>query len=257
MKIKLITISNHQILQNSMKIFYSLLFVSATLFNSCTGVQTGNSKTNLSATEFSEKIKEVPSAQIVDVRTPEEFEKGHLQNAKNIDWNGNEFEKQMVTIDKSKPVFVYCLSGGRSSSAASQMRSKGFKEVYELNGGILKWRGANLPETTDNKAVSIGMTKQQFDELLNSDKLILIDFYAEWCGPCKKMKPYLEEISKEMADKIIIIRINADDNKALLKELKIDALPVLQLYKNKTLTWTNTGYIEKTEVVKQINKPAL
>src|ERR1035437_1738060 len=111
MKIKLITISNHQILQNSMKIFYSLLFVSATLFNSCTGVQTGNSKTNLSATEFSEKIKEVPSAQIVDVRTPEEFEKGHLQNAKNIDWNGNEFEKQMVTIDKSKPVFVYCLSG--------------------------------------------------------------------------------------------------------------------------------------------------
>jgi thioredoxin-like negative regulator of GroEL len=66
------------------------------------------------------------------------------------------------------------------------------------------------------------------------------------------MKPYLEEISNDMADKVVVIRINADDNKALCKELKIDALPVLQLYKNKTLSWTNTGFIEKAEVVKQL-----
>jgi NAD-dependent DNA ligase len=55
-----------------------------------------------------------------------------------------------------------------------------------------------------------------------------------------------------MADKVVIIRINADDNQALCKELKIDGLSVLQLYKNKTLTWTNTGFIEKAEVVKQL-----
>ena len=126
--------------------------------------------------------------------------------------------------------------------------------MYELNGGIMKWRGANLPETSDNNATSSGMTKQQFDELLNSDKLVLIDFYADWCAPCKKMKPYLDEISKDMAAKVVVIRINADDNQAICKELKIDALPVLQLYKNKTLSWTNTGFIEKTEVEKQINK---
>lgn len=238
-----------------MKLFYSLLFVSATLFNSCTSGQTGNSKTNLSATEFADKIKELPSAPIIDVRTPEEFSKGHLQNAKNIDWNGDDFNQQTATLDKSKPVFVYCLSGGRSSAAASQMRSEGFKEVYELNGGIMKWRGANLPETTENTISSAGSTKQQFDELLKSDKLVLIDFYADWCGPCKKMKPYLDEISKDMADKVVIIRINADDNQELCKELNIDALPTLQLYKNKILTWKNTGFIDKAEVVKQINNP--
>jgi thioredoxin len=116
----------------------------------------------------------------------------------------------------------------------------------------MKWRGANLPETTDNAVVSNGMSKQQFDALLISDKLVLIDFYADWCAPCNKMKPYLEEISNDMADKVVVIRINADDNKALCKELKIDALPVLQLYKNKTLSWTNTGFIEKAEVVKQL-----
>ena len=64
-----------------------------------------------------------------------------------------------------------------TASAANKMRSDGFKEVYELSGGIMKWRGANLPETTDNKVASSGMSQQQFDALINSDKLVLIDFY--------------------------------------------------------------------------------
>ncbi len=225
----------------------------AILFNSCNSGQTNSTaNTNLSATEFAEKIKEMPTAIIVDVRTPDEFSKGHLTNTLNYDWNGNEFEKQIALLDKSKPVFVYCLSGSRSSAAANKLRSEGFKTVYQLDGGIMKWRGANLPETMDDTFSSNGMSKLQFDALLNSDKLVLIDFYADWCAPCKKMKPYLDEISKDMADKVVVIRINADDNQTLCKELKIDALPVLQLYKNKTLTWTNIGFIDKIEVVKQL-----
>ena len=234
-----------------MKKLLSIALV-AILFNSCSSGQTNGIKTNLSATEFADKIKELPTATLIDVRTPDEFSKGHLANANNYDWNGTEFDNQIAPLDKSEPVFVYCLSGGRSSSAANKMRSDGFTQVYEMDGGIMKWRGANLPETTDNAVVSNGMSKQQFDALLISDKLVLIDFYADWCAPCNKMKPYLEEISNNMADKVVVIRINADDNHALCKELKIDALPVLQLYKNKTLSWTNAGFIEKAEVVKQL-----
>ena len=234
------------------KYFIISLATFAILLNSCTNSQSQNTKTNLPTSEFSEKIKAIPTAPIVDVRTPEEFSKGHLPNAKNIDWRGNDFDKQVASLDKTKPIFVYCLSGGRSSSAASAMRASGFKEVYELDGGIMKWRGANLPETTVNSVVSTGMTKQQFEAMLNSDKMVLIDFYADWCAPCLKMKPYLDEITKDMADKVVVIRVNADDNQALCKELQIDALPVLQLYKNKTLTWTNVGFIEKADVVKQL-----
>jgi thioredoxin len=224
----------------------------AFLFIGCVNGQNKSVKTSLSATEFAEKIKQMPKSPVIDVRTPDEFSKGHLKSAKNININGNDFNEQISKIDKSKPVFVYCLSGARSSSAASYMRSSGFKEVYELSGGIMKWRAANLPETTENEVKSTGMTKKQFDNLLNSNKLVLIDFYADWCAPCKKMKPYLEEISKDMADKVLVIRINADDNQALCKELKIDALPVLSLYKNKSLIWTNKGYISKEDVVKQL-----
>ena len=219
----------------------------------CTSGQTQNVKTSLSPAEFAETMKKTPNALLVDVRTPDEFSKGHLVNAKNIDWNGSTFDKEISSIDKSKPVFVYCLSGGRSGQAASKMRADGFTLVYELDGGIMKWRGANLPETTEAATQSTGMTKAQFDAMLVTDKVVLVDFYADWCGPCKKMKPYLEEIKSEMADQVLLIRINADDNQALCKEMKIDALPVLLVYKKQVLTWKNLGFIEKEEVVKELN----
>ena len=129
---------------------YLLILMAAPVifFTSCGSAQT-NANT-LPPTEFSNKIKADTTAVILDVRTPEEFSTGHLQNAKNFDWNGTEFEKQIETLDKSKPVYVYCHSGRRSGFAAEKMRSKGFKLVYELQGGITKWREAKLPETTDN-----------------------------------------------------------------------------------------------------------
>lgn len=122
-----------------------------------------------------------------------------------------------------------------------------------MNGGIMKWRGANLPEVSVKTSSAKELTKSQFDDLLNSDKIVLIDFYADWCAPCKNMKPYLDEISLEMTEKVEVIRINADDNQSLCKEMNIDALPVLHVYKNKNLTWSNEGFINKAGVVEQLN----
>lgn len=233
-----------------MKIFSIISLLSLALILGCGNLQSQNTATNLSATDFSEKIKQLPAAAIIDVRTPEEFEGGHLQNASNIDWNNADFDSKISLLDKSKPVLVYCLSGGRSGSAAAKMRKDGFKEVYELNGGMMKWRAANLPEVNLKK--SAGMSQAQFEQMLNSDKLVLVDFYADWCLPCKKMKPYLEEITKEKSAVVVVLRINVDENQQLCKALKIDALPVLQIYKNKTLTWNNQGFVEKEAVLKQL-----
>lgn len=223
------------------------------ILNSCSTGQSQNSKTNLTAVEFAEKIKNLPNAPIIDVRTPDEFSGGHLQNAQNIDISGSVFQQQIETLDKSRPVFVYCLSGGRSASAATAMREAGFKEVYELDGGIMKWRGANLPETTSLATTkTTGMSKADYEKIFDTDKVVLVDFYADWCGPCKQMKPDIDAISNEMAEKVTVVRINADDNIELCKELKIDALPTLKVYKKKTLTWTNVGYIDKAGIVEQI-----
>jgi thioredoxin 1 len=231
---------------------YKILIAAIAILSitSCNQAKKNGQNELLSATEFSRKISETPLAQLIDVRTPEEFGKGHLVHALNYDWNGSDFESEISSLDKTKPVFVYCLSGGRSGSAASKMRSDGFKEVYGLDGGIIKWRAENLEETTDNKTMPVGYTLEDFQKLIQSDKLVLVDFYADWCEPCLKMKPFLEEIALEQKDKLNIIRINADDNQALLKSLNIEGLPELQLYQNSNKKWSHNGFISKEELTK-------
>ena len=236
-----------------MKKIINLSFILlSVLFTSCTNSQT--SKTNLSPIEFSNKISESPEAVILDVRTPQEFSEGHIENAKNADWNGNQFELQIAKFDKTKPLFVYCLGGGRSASAASKLRSNGFKEVYELDGGMMNWRSAGLSETTNTstKPKAEGMTKAQFDKLITSDKIVIVDFFAEWCPPCKKMRPHLDEISKEMSNEVIVIKIDVDKNPTLAQEMKVEGLPTLQFYKAGKLSNTKLGYLTKEELIQQV-----
>lgn len=116
-------------------------------FSLTIGCSQGQNAMALTAKAFSDKIAGTPGATVLDVRTPEEFATGHIAQATNIDWRGGHFEHRVMGLDKSKPVFVYCLSGGRSSSAAKKLRSMGFKEVYELDGGLNQWQAARLPIT--------------------------------------------------------------------------------------------------------------
>ena len=170
----------------------------------------------------------------------------------NIDWKADDFADKAATLDKGKPVFVYCMSGPRSSAAAEKLQEMGFKNVYEMQGGMMKWRNANLPEI--KSSTSTGMSLVQYKELLKSETPVLVDFYAEWCAPCKKMEPYLKKIATEMPDKVKIVRINGDENTELCKTLNVSALPVLKLYKKGKVAWENLGFVTEDEVRKQISK---
>lgn len=222
------------------------------LIQSCSNAQCQPGGTIFEAADFSKKLAACPDAVLLDVRTPEEFETGHLQNALNIDWNAADFSQKIASIDKSKPVFVYCLSGGRSGAAAEKMRADGFKTVVEMQGGMLKWRAAKLPETTGPAAKSGGMSQADFEALLKTEKLVLVDFYADWCAPCKKMAPFLDEIKNEMAEKVAVVRINTDHNPALAEALGVDALPTLLICKNGKTVWRNAGFLGKAEIVAKL-----
>ena len=224
----------------------SLILVFLLAFAGSNAQQPGSS---LPVADFADRVKHLPGAPVVDVRTPGEFVNGHLAAALNYDWNGGNFDNQVVALDKSKPVFVYCMSGKRSAAAAARMRTLGFREVYDMQGGMIAWRAAGLPETGNTSA---GMSRGDFDKVLAVHKTVLVDFYADWCVPCQKMKPYLEEIQKEQKGKVEVLRINADENPSLCRELKIDALPVLQVYKGGKLSWNNSGYVDKPEVMKHL-----
>ncbi len=231
-------------------IILSILFT----ISSCINGQNSNvTKTLLSVKEFNTKMLAEKNYQLVDVRTPEEFAGGHIDGALNLDWRGAEFKNQMATLDKSVPVYIYCLSGGRSGEAATFMRKEGFQQVIELEGGMMKWRSEGLKEvaTAEKK---MGMTKDEFNKMINVDKVVLVDFYAEWCAPCKKMKPSLEALAEEMKDKLIVQRVNIEENTFITNELHISALPVVHLYKNGKLVYDHVGFLDKATLQAEIEK---
>lgn len=232
-------------------IFNLFIFNSTLLLIIFCNANAQNKNYKLSATDFKAKMDALPHATLLDVRTQDEYSKGHINNALNTDWTDSIlFVIQTNLLDMNNPVFVYCLLGGRSEAAANYLRHNGFKEVYELEGGIMKWRAAGFPEVISPAAK--GMSNQDFDEEVTCCKLVLIEFYADWCIPCRKIAPYIDEISNELSEKLKVVRINSDNNLALTKQLKLDGLPALLIYKDKDLYWQHIGYITKEELEKQI-----
>lgn len=97
----------------------------------------------LSPTEFQSKLKDTPDAILLDVRRPEEIAVERLENSKSIVFDDS-FETKLDDLEQ-KPLFVYCASGKRSAKAAAILRGKGYKNVYELEGGLGAWKEAGLP----------------------------------------------------------------------------------------------------------------
>jgi rhodanese-related sulfurtransferase len=94
--------------------------------------------TKVDVTEFSERIT-IDNIQLVDVRTPEEYAEGHIENALLINFKSDDFEEKIQELDKDKPVYVYCKSGNRSGQASEIMKELGFKQIIDLDGGYSAW----------------------------------------------------------------------------------------------------------------------
>ena len=92
-----------------------------------------------------------------------------------------------------------------------------------------------------------------FSEIINQNKPVLVDFFAEWCGPCKMMSPILKEVKSTLGDKVSIIKIDVDKNQALAAKYQVRGVPTLILYKSGKQVWRQSGAVQKNELVTIIN----
>ena len=88
-----------------------------------------------------------------------------------------------------------------------------------------------------------------FNQLVDSEKPVLIDFYADWCGPCKMMPPILKQVANELGDQVRIIKIDVDKNPVIAGKLNIQGVPTLMIYKNGSQQWRQSGVLPAPQLV--------
>ncbi|MAJ32587.1 MAG: thioredoxin [Flavobacteriaceae bacterium] len=92
-----------------------------------------------------------------------------------------------------------------------------------------------------------------FTELIKQSDLVLVDFYADWCGPCKTMSPILTEVKKHFNDKLKVLKINVDNNQGLSAKLQIRGVPTLMLYKSSQQVWRQSGVVDVNQLISLVN----
>ncbi len=135
------------------------------------------------------------------------------------------------------------------------MRSNGFKKVYELSNGLVAWNSKNLPLAgAGNQTNTDKISMDEYKMMIRSDKVVLIDYYAPWCDPCKKLEPILANLQQQYIGKIKVVRLNIDENKQLAIQLSIQSIPLIKICKNGVEVWTNNGMMEESDLKKVVDR---
>ncbi len=91
-----------------------------------------------------------------------------------------------------------------------------------------------------------------FSEIVNGDKPVLIDFHADWCGPCKMLSPIIQEVAKDLSGKVRVIKIDVDKNPALSDKFQIRGVPTMMLFKDGSPVWRQSGVLQKEQIINEI-----
>ena len=233
------------------QLFFTFLLMSALIG----GVKAQNVQT-VDATKFKELVGK-GDALLLDVRTPGEYFRGHIKGSTLVDISDPNFASKVKLLQKDKTILIYCLSGSRSIAAASYMSQLGFSKIYNMQQGLMAWnrQGYELEQSSESVA-SIGATytEQSFGKLIKDNKLVLVDFNATWCAPCKAMIPVIDKVAAKYKGKAKVEKVNVEANKVITTAYQVQSIPGFVLFKDGKKVWSYNGIISYEDLTGVINK---
>jgi len=211
---------------------------------------------NVDAIKFKQLIA-TEDAILLDVRTPGEYSRGHIKGSTSINIADPEFVSKVGLLQKEKTILIYCLSGSRSSVSANYLSQKGFKKIYNLQQGLMDWNREGYALEQSSQAVAgtgTTYTEQSFSKLLKENKLVLADFHAVWCAPCKAMNPVLDKVSTDFKGKAKVEKVDIEINKEIASLYQVQSVPGFVLFKEGKKVWSHNGTISYNDLSVVIKK---
>jgi rhodanese-related sulfurtransferase len=230
-----------------MKIFIHFVLAFCIVTISC------NAQTSeINASEFELKLKD-SKVQVLDVRTPGEYQSAHIKNALQADWlDQKQFQERTQHLNKSAPILLYCASGVRSRQAMRWLAQKGFTNMANLKGGLTAWKLEG--KSVVAKAAQPEMTIADYQSGTKMANVVLVDIGAEWCPPCKKMEPVLQELEKKLPNAFKLFKVDGGNDLAVMKSVQFVALPTFIIYKNGKETWRKQGIVSYEDLKTALTK---
>ena len=189
---------------------------------------------------------------ILDVRTSEEINAGYIPNSTFIDYYDKNFENKINLIDTSKKIYILCKSGGRSVKAAEILSKNGFRNVYNLEGGFMRWKANKMPYdinlVINDSSNSCLISEKSLDSLIENNTNTLIYISTKWCSPCKKMEPIIDKLVNNNGS-LKVIKIDLDVNTYAQEKFDVKTLPNLVLYENNSVVWHKNGIIAYDDLI--------
>jgi thioredoxin len=206
---------------------------------------------NITPQEFDKLFKTHEGAILIDLRTPKEFAVARLKKAINVDLMMEGFEDFMVKkFSKNSKLFLYSQSEEDAKNASQYLFEIGYKNIWTLKGGFENWILSSKPyiSGSQNFTPQNIYTKEIFQKKIRENKYVIVDFYADWCGPCKKMAPILFDIDNKRDD-VTLFKIDSDQNQTLVREYEITDIPTILIFRYGRQTWRTTGITEAKEIL--------